>query len=95
MSAFLIVDVDVRDTAAYEAYKEGVAPLIARHRGEYLVRGGAFEVLEGTWNPTRLVVFRFPDRNSIEALFADPDYQDLKELRHRVADSSIVAVEGV
>jgi uncharacterized protein (DUF1330 family) len=95
MPAYMIVDLDVRDRDAFEDYKSGVAPLIAKHGGEYLVRGGEFEVLEGDWNPSRLVLFRFPDRESVKAFFADPDYQPLKELRLRIADSRIVVVDGV
>ena len=94
MPAYLIVDIDVHDPTAYEEYKRGVAPLVARHGGEYLVRGGEAEVLEGTWHPRRLVLFRFPDREQVRAFFEDPGYRDLLALRHRVADSNIVAVDG-
>ncbi|HSG91987.1 MAG TPA: DUF1330 domain-containing protein [Pseudomonadales bacterium] len=95
MSAYLIVDVDIRDPQQYETYKKRVPELIARHGGEYLVRGGDFEVLEGDWAPTRLVLFRFPDRAAIHAFMADPDYRPLAALRHRIASSSIVAMDGL
>ena len=55
----------------------------------------AFEVVEGDWQPTRLVLFRFPDRTSVKAFYEDPEYQDLLALRHRVADTSIVVVDGL
>jgi uncharacterized protein (DUF1330 family) len=95
MPAYMIVDVQVHDAVAYEEYKKGVAPLAAKHGGVYLARGGATEVLEGTWQPSRLVLFRFPDRESIQAFNDDPEYGALKALRHRVADTNIVVVEGL
>ena len=95
MPVYKIVDVNVRDPEAYEDYKQGVTPLIEKHGGEYLVRGGAFEVVEGDWQPTRLVLFRFPDRASVKAFYEDPEYQDLLALRHRVAETRIVVVDGV
>ncbi len=95
MPAYLIVDVDLRDSAAYEAYKRDVPALIARHGGEYLVRGGEHEVLEGDWRPHRLVLFRFPDRAAIRAFMADPDYAPLKALRQRIASTDAVAVDGI
>ena len=95
MPAYLIADIRVRDAAAYEDYKRGVAPLAAKHGGEYLVRGGRFEVLEGSWMPSRLVLFRFPDRDSVKGFFDDPDYRELKALRQRSAESSIVVVDGL
>jgi len=95
MSAYLIVDLAIEDVAAYETYKAQAPALIARHGGSYLVRGGAHEVLEGSWTPTRLVLLRFPDRAAIDAFMGDPDYAPLKALRARVARTDMVAVEGV
>ena len=95
MTAYMIVDIDVLDPAQYETYKREVPKLIEKHGGEYLVRGGEFEVIEGEWTPNRLVIFRFPDRQAIHALFADPEYHPLKLLRHKVANSSVVAVDGL
>ena len=95
MTAYLIVDVNIKDVAAYEEYKAKVPAFIRKHGGEYLVRGGAHEVLEGDWRPTRLVLFRFPDAASIRAFVSDPEYQPLAALRQRIADTDMVLVEGL
>jgi uncharacterized protein (DUF1330 family) len=95
MTAYMIVDVDIADLPRYEGYKQKVPALIARHGGEYLVRGGAHEVIEGDWQPTRMVLFRFPSRAAIRAFFADPEYQPLAALRHEIAKSRIIAVDGL
>lgn len=95
MPAYLIADVSIHDKERYEAYKREVPAIIARHGGEYLVRGGEHEVIEGKWNPSRLVLFRFPNRAAIHAFFADPAYQPLAALRHEIAESSLVAVDGI
>jgi len=89
------VNVDAKDPAAYEEYRTKAPALVRKQGGEYLVRGGEFVVLEGDWKPTRLVILRFPDISSAQALFLDPEYQPLKALRQRVANTDIVAVEGV
>lgn len=94
MSAYVIVNLDIRSEAAYEEYKAKVPALIRKHGGEYLVRGGKFVVYEGDWRPGRLVILRFPDLASVQNLFADPEYQPLISLRQSVAKSEIVAVEG-
>jgi uncharacterized protein (DUF1330 family) len=95
MSAYMIVNLEVKDPVAYEAYKAQVPALIRKYGGEYLARGGACEVLEGDWRPGRLVLFRFPDMQSIQALQVDPEYQPLKALRQKEAYTEAVAVEGV
>lgn len=86
---YLIVNVDVKDAAAYEQYRAKVPSLIRDHGGEYLVRGGSMVVLEAPG------VLRFPDMAAVQNLSNDPEYQPLKALRHRVAQSEVVAVEGV
>ncbi|MBZ5624699.1 MAG: DUF1330 domain-containing protein [Acidobacteriia bacterium] len=95
MAAYMIVNLEVKDREAYEPYKAAMPVLIRKHGGEYLVRGGNCEVLEGDWKPKRLVLFRFPDMESIRALFDDPEYQPWKALRQSVAYTEAVAVEGV
>ena len=95
MATYVIVNIDIKDLPAYEAYKAGTPALIRKHGGEYLARGGAIEVLEGNWSPGRLALLKFPDVASVKAFLNDPDYQPLKAIRHSVADTQMVAVEGV
>ncbi len=95
MSAYMIVNLDVKDTTAYEEYKTKVPALIHKHGGKYLVRGGKFDVVEGDWKPTRLVLFEFPSGAAVKAFLDDPEYQPLKALRQRVSKTDIVVVEGL
>ena len=43
-----------RDSVRYAEYVRIAPPSIAAHGGRYLVRGGACEILEGSWLPPRL-----------------------------------------
>ena len=94
MAAYLIIDLEVHDPEGFQKYREGVGAFIAKHGGEYLVRGGEFEVIEGDWQPHRLVLFRFPNRQAIRNFFADPDYARLKDIRLKSAKTVAVAVDG-
>jgi len=95
MPAYLIVNIRIKDPAAYEVYKAAVPALVRKHGGRYLVRGGSVEVLEGQWQPERLIVFEFPDMASIRAFDSDPEYAPWKALRQRSAESDLIAVEGL
>lgn len=95
MFAYLIGDVTVKDTAAYEQYRREVGDLIARHHGEYIVRGGEIEVVAGDWRPNRLIILRFPDKASVRAYLNDPVFHKLGDLRQRAITSQIVMAEGV
>ena len=95
MPAYMIVNLDVKDATAYEEYKAKVPVLIHKHCGKYLVRGGKFDVVEGDWKPTRLVLFEFPSVAAVKAFLDDPDYQPLKALRQRVSRTDVVVMEGL
>jgi uncharacterized protein (DUF1330 family) len=95
MSAYLLLDIDIHDKEKYETCKKLVPAFIAKHGGTYLARGGEHEVIDGDFHPTRLVLFRFPDRNAIRNLIDDPDYQPLKAIRHASATSHTVAFDGL
>jgi len=62
MPAYVIVNVEIRDTAQYETYKQMAPASIEAFGGRYIVRGGQVDVLEGRWSPRRVVVLEFPDR---------------------------------
>jgi len=94
MTAYVIANIRVNDAERYKDYVANVPALIAKHGGEYRVRGGEFEVLEGQWTPDRLVVLEFPNREAALAFYNDPDYAPFRSLRQSVTDSSVVIVDG-
>jgi uncharacterized protein (DUF1330 family) len=94
MAAYVLADIDVHDAATFEQYRVAVPPLIARHGGEYLIRGGAVDLVEGNWRPKRFVLIRFPDKTAARAFLDDPDYQPVAALRFRSATTDLVVIEG-
>jgi uncharacterized protein (DUF1330 family) len=94
MSAYMIVDVDIKDPVLYQEYTSRVPAIIRKHRGEVLVRGGSFVILEGQWNPHSLVVLRFPDLASAQAFYDDPEYQPLIAIRQPISQMNMIVVEG-
>jgi uncharacterized protein (DUF1330 family) len=95
MPAYVVVDTKIHDDEAYERYKLLAKPLAEKHGGEYLVRGGALEVLEDElWRPTRLVIIRFPDVAAAKAFHADPEYAPVKAMRNGAAACTFSIVEG-
>lgn len=95
MAAYIIVDIDVRNAAEYEDYKQQASRTIEKFGGEFLVRGGLATPLEGDWNPKRLVVLRFDSAERARAWWSSEEYAGPKALRQRTAYSRMVLVEGV
>ncbi len=96
MPAYVIVGVDVDDPEAYGAYTREVPATLAPFGGRFLVRGGAFEVLEGIWPVTRTVVLVFPSVDQARAWHESAAYQAILPIRQRHARTHfMVVVEGV
>jgi len=52
-------------------------------------------VLEGEWQPKRLVVVEFDDLETAKRFYESPEYQAAIRLREGAAKLNMVAVEGV
>ncbi len=94
MPAYVIVQVDVTDPATFETYRAQVPATLAPYGGEYVVRGGTMEVLEGAWPFPRCVVLKFPDMATAKAWHASPEYAGPLKLRQAAARSNMIVVEG-
>ena len=52
MAAYMIGEHKITNAAQFEEYRTEVAPMIAKHGGRYLTKGGSHKVLEnGHWQP--------------------------------------------
>jgi uncharacterized protein (DUF1330 family) len=74
-------------------YRAANTPLVERHGGRFIVRGGRIDPLEGD-APDRVIVLEFPDASAARAWYDDPDYQAIIGLRQSASDTDILVVEG-
>jgi uncharacterized protein (DUF1330 family) len=95
MAAYVIVETDVTDPEPYERYKAAATEAVVAHGGRYLVRGGELDVLEGDWEPSRLVVLRFDDLATARRWYDSEGYRQARRLREGAARLRLVAVQGV
>ena len=96
MSIYLILDNQIHDTEAYERYKTAVKPMVEAAGGEYLTRDGKVDVIMGDWNPSRVVIFKWPSQEALDAFMSSEEYQPWKKLRESVTTTkTLVRVEGI
>ena len=95
MSAYVIVEIDVQEPVEYEEYKKQAHATIQARGGKYLVRGGKSEVLEGDWEPKRIVVLEFPSMDKAKEWLNCEEYREPRKIRHRTAKTNMILVEGV
>jgi uncharacterized protein (DUF1330 family) len=93
--AYVIIETDIHDPEQYERYKAASPAAVAGGGGRFLARGGELAVLEGDWDPARIVVLEFPDLETAKRWYESPGYQEAKRLRDGAATLRMVAVEGI
>jgi len=91
---YIIGHITVNDPDAYKEYVEKDTPILQRLGGEFVIRGGQSQVMEGSAE-SRHVVIAFPSYQAALDAYHDPDYQEVAKIRHRTATSTILVVEGI
>ena len=95
MAAYIIVQLEITDPETFETYRAQVPATLEPYGGEYIVRGGDMEVLEGEWEAPRCVILKFPDMEVAKAWHESPEYQGPKALRQAASKGNMVVVDGV
>jgi uncharacterized protein (DUF1330 family) len=95
MPAYIIVDLEITDAALFEQYRAAVPATINAYGGKYLVRGGAYETLEGSWQPKRVIVLQFDSMARLKEWYGSKEYAPLIALRKTCAKANVIAIEGV
>jgi len=96
MSIFLILDNQIHDNEAYDRYKSAVRPMIEASGGEILSSDGKIDVLFGNWNPSRVVIFKWPNQEALDQFMMSEEYKPWKEFRESVATTNtLVRIEDV
>lgn len=94
MAAYAIVQVDVKDADEYAKYAALAGPAVEKFGGEFLARGGAVEVMEGTTRD-RCVVVRFADMDTARRFYGSPEYQEALAFALPVSERDYKFVQGV
>jgi uncharacterized protein (DUF1330 family) len=98
MTAYIIVEHKITDSAKFEEYRTKVGPIIASYGGRYLTKGGTHKLLESAhWHPDRVAIIEFPDMAALNAWYTSPEYQPLIALRLSAVDTNfdmLITVEG-
>jgi uncharacterized protein (DUF1330 family) len=90
---YWIVRVDVSDPEAYKPYLAANAEPLRKHGARFLVRGGAYETVEGG-SRARNVVIEFKDYATALACYHSPEYAAAKALRIAASSADIIVIEG-
>jgi len=94
--AYIIVDMKVSKPEQYKDYMAAAPAAVKAFGGEYLVRGGRFETMEGNWQPARIAMLRFPSFDQAKAFYDDEMYRQARAKRAGATEFfNMILVEGV
>jgi uncharacterized protein (DUF1330 family) len=95
-AAYIIVDMQISDLEQYKQYMAEAPAAVAAAGGEYLVRGGRFETMEGDCQPSRIAMLRFPSFEIAKAFYDGEMYRAARRKRLGATQFfNMVLVEGV
>jgi uncharacterized protein (DUF1330 family) len=98
MPAYLVVEHTITNPDKFEEYRVKVGPMIAKHGGRYLTKGGSHKLLETTRKaPDRVVIIEFPNMAALNGWYTSAEYQPLIGLRQSAVDmdkETLITLEG-
>jgi uncharacterized protein (DUF1330 family) len=94
MAGYLIANIEVKEPAKFEEYRQKVVPVIKKFGGRYLVRGGDVRRLEGNLPLKRVVVLEFPTVEAAQRFYDSVEYRPILDLRLASTQSDVVVVQG-
>lgn len=91
--AYVVGHINVKDAAAWDAYRSQVPATLAPWGAELVFRGQRAVVLAGAHAHRDIVVIRFPDAAAAAAWHASAAYQALIPLRQQAADVVLLSYD--
>ena len=90
---YWIVRVSIRDSDRYPDYLAAAKPAFDEFGARFIVRGGPFDLMEGTARE-RNVVVEFKDLATAKACYQSPEYQAAKAIRQKHSEADFIIIEG-
>jgi uncharacterized protein (DUF1330 family) len=94
--AYVIVTMKITDPEQYKQYMAAAPAAVKAHGGDYVVRGGRHETLEGDVHPARVAMLKFPSYAQAKAWYDSEQYRAARAHRAGTTEYfNAILVEGV
>tara|TARA_B110000116_G_C16669900_1_gene505720 strand:- start:316 stop:606 length:291 start_codon:yes stop_codon:yes gene_type:complete len=96
MSAgYVIAQLKVKNPENYKEYVNKVSKVVEKFGGEYLVRSGEYQVVEGEDNFPRIVIIKFPTYEKALEWYNSDEYKPVKDIRLANSEGSNIIIKGI
>ena len=94
MKGYLIAQINVKNLDNYQEYLKNVTHIANKYGGQYIVRAGKYEIMEGEWPYQRNVVIQFPSIEKAQEFYNSKEYEPIKRIRLENAENNLIIIEG-
>ena len=94
-AGYVIAQLKVTNPENYKEYVAKVSEVVKKFWGEYLVRNGEYQVVEGEDNFPRIVIIKFPTYEKALEWYHSDEYKLVKEIRLNNSEGSNIIVKGL
>ena len=95
MTSYFIIQINITNSENYKEYKEKVTPIVKKFGGEYIIRGGRSENVEGIWPYQRTVVLKFPSYDMVKKWHNSDEYKPIRKIREDNSECNAIIIEGL
>ena len=93
MPAYVVSMMTINNPETYKQYTNRTPPIVKKYGGKFLTRGEDITCVEGKEYEGRMVILEFLDKASVEAWFADPEYQEAMQFRHAASTMNYLLLQ--
>lgn len=94
MPALLIVHSNVSKPELFQKYASASEHSLDLYGGEFLFGGNVSDVLEGSHDKSRAVIFKFASAEQARAWYYSEEYQAIKYLRDNTGEFDFMIVDS-
>jgi uncharacterized protein (DUF1330 family) len=94
MPAYLFLEIEWHDQNKAKEYRDKLGPTLDKY-GARTLYAGPPQVMEGGWNPPRVVLIEFPTMDALRGWYASEEYAPLVQVRKQGSTTKMIAFDRV
>ena len=93
-SGYVILQCNVTKPENYKEYVSKVTPIVQNFCGEYIIRNGENQCVEGEWKLPRTVVVKFPSYEKALEFYNSEEYKPVRQIRLDNSVGNVIIIKG-
>lgn len=95
MAVYVIAQISITEPDSYGRYQARFIDVFKRFKGRVLAADTSPDVIEGEWDPEKVILLEFPDKAAFEEWVYSPAYVEIAKDRRAGSSGVILLVKGL